>query len=100
VAPGSVGAYIINPNSQFTFIQESTYFGLGENKIGGPFDLKLVAQGTGKNVVVANLSGSSDWSEGHLVLGTYHFWVQGGKLYLKNGAPTTSTDGTIVGTQT
>ena len=34
-------------------------------------------------------------------LGTYQFWVDnGGLLRVKNGAPSNSTDGTVVGTQT
>ncbi len=36
----------------------------------------------------------------HLVLGTYHLWISSGKLYIKSGAPTSATDGTVVGTQT
>jgi hypothetical protein len=36
-----------------------------------------------------------------LRLGTYYLWVSsGGKLYIKSSAPSTDTDGTIVGTQT
>jgi len=42
-----------------------------------------------------------DWDEGHLRLGNYHIWVDSaGDLRIKNGAPTSSTDGTVVGTQT
>ena len=34
-------------------------------------------------------------------LGTYRMWISStGKLYLKNGVPTSDTDGTVVGTQT
>ncbi len=36
----------------------------------------------------------------HLVLGTYHLWISSGKLYIKSGAPTSATDGTVVGAQT
>lgn len=37
----------------------------------------------------------------HLVLGNYHIWVDSnGKLRIKNGVPTTDTDGQIIGTQT
>lgn len=36
-----------------------------------------------------------------LQLGTYHLWVDGsGRLRIKNGVPTSDTDGTVVGTQT
>lgn len=40
------------------------------------------------------------WDDGHLVLGNYHLWVDGtGDLRIKSGAPTSATDGAIVGTQ-
>lgn len=40
------------------------------------------------------------WNSGHLQLGTYHLWVDGsGRLRIKDGAPTSSTDGTVVGAQ-
>lgn len=45
--------------------------------------------------------GDGTWSGEHLVMGTYHLWVSAaGKLYIKNGAPSSDTDGTVVGTQT
>ena len=38
---------------------------------------------------------------GYLVLGNYRIWVDAtGKLRLKDGIPTSDTDGTVVGTQT
>lgn len=41
------------------------------------------------------------WDREHLVLGTYRIWVDStGKLRIKNGAPTSDTDGTVIGTQT
>ena len=55
----------------------------------------------GKDITLLGASGSSDYTKGRLVIGTYYFWVDGsGKFRLKAGAPTTDTDGTIVGTQT
>lgn len=46
-------------------------------------------------------SGQSDWNFYPLILGTYYFWVDSsGRLRIKNGAPTSDTDGTVVGTQT
>ncbi len=44
--------------------------------------------------------GNGAYSGGHLTLGTYHLWISSGKLYIKNGAPTSATDGVVVGTQT
>jgi hypothetical protein len=41
------------------------------------------------------------WVYTPLVLGTYRFWVDSsGRLRIKNGIPTSETDGTVVGTQT
>lgn len=41
------------------------------------------------------------WNTGTLQLGFYHLWVDGaGVLRIKNGAPTSATDGVVVGTQT
>lgn len=40
------------------------------------------------------------WDSGHLELGVYHIWIDmSGRLRIKNSAPTSDTDGTIVGTQ-
>lgn len=42
----------------------------------------------------------SNWDDDHFVMGTYHLWIDSsGRLRVKNGAPTSDTDGTIVGTQ-
>ena len=40
------------------------------------------------------------WNGGHLVLGTYHLWVDAtGDLRIKDGAPSSGTDGAVVGGQ-
>ena len=46
-----------------------------------------------------NIDGGG-WNNGHLRLGNYRIWVDStGDLRIKNGAPTSDTDGTVVGTQ-
>lgn len=46
-------------------------------------------------------NGPSAWNGGHITMGAYHLWVDAtGKLRIKNAAPTSDTDGTVVGTQT
>jgi len=41
------------------------------------------------------------WNSGHIILGAYHLWIDStGNLRIKSGAPTSDTDGTVVGTQT
>jgi hypothetical protein len=40
------------------------------------------------------------WNGGRLLLGSYHLWVDAtGDLRIKSSAPTSDTDGTVVGTQ-
>jgi hypothetical protein len=48
-----------------------------------------------------SLAVDGTWNGGTFLLGAYRLWVDGsGRLRVKNGAPTSDTDGTIVGTQT
>ncbi|MDV0593217.1 MULTISPECIES: glycosyl hydrolase family 28-related protein [unclassified Enterobacter] len=43
----------------------------------------------------------SAWNSQHITLGAYHIWVDGsGVLRIKNGTPTSGTDGTVIGSQT
>lgn len=43
----------------------------------------------------------SAWNTAHMILGNYHLWVDStGDLRIKSGAPTSDTDGAVVGTQT
>lgn len=99
---GSVTNYIINPNNQLIRIWESSYYEpVTANNWGGPAAMTLVTDGTGNNLQVANFSGTSSWSNAHFVMGVYHLWVDAsGKLRIKGSAPTSDTDGTVVGTQT
>jgi hypothetical protein len=53
------------------------------------------------NVQIQDTAGNCGWNTAHLMLGIYHIWVSAaGKLYIKNSAPASDTDGTIIGTQT
>ena len=50
----------------------------------------------------AGFGGAGEWDGPHFVMGTYHFWVDDdtpGRLRMKNGAPTSATDGDLVGAQ-
>lgn len=43
----------------------------------------------------------SAWDGSHLIMGAYHLWVDAtGDLRIKNGVPTSDTDGIVVGAQT
>ena len=98
---GSVTNYVVNPNTQYVFSYEPSSFGIGINKVGGPLPYTIIAEGVGNHLTVANFTGLSAWNGAHLVLGAYHLWVDSatGKLYIKGSAPTSATDGTVVGTQ-
>jgi hypothetical protein len=53
------------------------------------------------NVQVRSLFNSGLYNGAHIELGIYHLWVDSsGRLRIKNSAPTSDTDGTVVGTQT
>lgn len=100
---GSVINYLVNPASQFFYSHEPSVSGLARvNRLGGPSDFTVITEGVDKNLVVQNLSGGSSWVGSHLVLGTYHFWVDGGTgdFRMKNGVPTSAVDGVVIGTQT
>lgn len=58
--------------------------------------------GNGVTQQIGNLEiPNSAWNTSRLVLGTYHIWVDStGDLRINNGAPSSDTDGTVVGTQT
>lgn len=44
--------------------------------------------------------GSGAWNGGHLMIGSYHLWVDAtGDLRIKSSAPASDLDGTVVGTQ-
>jgi hypothetical protein len=53
------------------------------------------------NVKIQDTAGNAGWNTAHLMIGIYHLWVDGtGDLRIKNSAPASDTDGTVVGTQT
>ena len=99
---GSVTNYIVNPNSQIVFTNESFYYGSfnGTANTGGQISSRVYADGTGNNFNISNFSNTSSWVGAHLVMGGYHYWTDAsGRLRIKGGAPTSDTDGTVVGTQ-
>ncbi|OMF37427.1 hypothetical protein BK133_05065 [Paenibacillus sp. FSL H8-0548] len=83
-------AHVI-PDTDLTFLGEI-------NSLSGKRRIKLVEE-----VFVLgdlNVTGGA-YNTGHFTLGAYHFWVDStGKLRIKNGVPTTDTDGIVVGSQT
>lgn len=98
---GAVTNYKVNPNNYYMSIFESTYYGVAtDNFITTPHNIKFVPESTG-NFYIQNLGGGSSWTGSHLVIAPYHLWVDAsGKLRIKGSAPTSDTDGVVVGTQT
>lgn len=46
------------------------------------------------------LTGAGAWNTSHITMGVYHLWIDASnRLRIKNSAPTSDTDGTIVGSQ-
>jgi len=73
--------------------------------VGGDVQLNpgtgSVSNASGNAVVKDTAGNGGAWNTAHLVMGTYHFWVDAvGRLRVKVSTPTSDTDGTIVGTQT
>lgn len=65
---------------------------------------EVITQGGGAFMMQLGNSGltipGGAWNSRHLILGAYHLWIDAsGRLRIKSGAPTSDTDGTIVGTQ-
>lgn len=60
-----------------------------------------VAGKTGRSVGEGvNIAVNGSWNTSHFVLGTNHLWVDSSnKLRIKSSAPTSDTDGSVVGTQ-
>lgn len=71
--------------------------------IGFPSTQELRVGSTSGGIVNTkrHASFTSTWSDFPLTLGNYFFWVDAtGNFRIKSGAPTSDTDGTVVGTQT
>lgn len=52
------------------------------------------------NFLIGQSASGGGWNTGHLRLGPYRLWVDStGDLRIKNGAPTSDTDGAVVGAQ-
>jgi hypothetical protein len=64
---------------------------------GGDFTAEILCPTVVADQIVAN---SSTYNSYPLRLGGYYLWIDAsGRLRIKNGVPTSDTDGTIVGTQ-
>ena len=107
LVPGGLAPYNATPTTAAA-PQDSTIKGqnatAGYASGGGNI---LLVPGTGSvgnvsgNVQIKDTAGNAGWNTAHLMIGIYHLWVDStGRLRVKNSAPTSDTDGTVVGTQT
>jgi len=62
----------------------------------------LMVNGNNLSIPSTTIIGTGAWNSGQLLrLGPYRFWVDSsGRLRIKNGDPSSDTDGTVVGAQT
>lgn len=99
---GSVTNAVVNPNNQLYSISHPRFFGISElnNEVLNA-SKRVTLNNTQANFEIADINGISTFDSGHLVLGTFHIWVDSSsRLRIKNGVPTSQTDGVVVGTQT
>jgi hypothetical protein len=72
-------------------------------KPNGKTDLSLQCS-VGENILLTSAGTkiqNSAWDGRHLILGSWHIWIDAsGRLRMKASAPTTESDGVIIGTQT
>jgi predicted Fe-Mo cluster-binding NifX family protein len=71
-------------------------------KPNGKTDLSLQCS-VGENILLTSAGtkiNNSNWDGRHLLLGSWHIWIDAsGRLRMKASAPTTESDGVIIGTQ-
>ena len=76
-------------NNEYVGMPNTKEIRIGSTSVGGIVSTKQFK------------SFGSEWDSNPLALGNYFFWVDAtGDFRIKSGAPTSDTDGTVVGTQT
>lgn len=87
-SPAKRGAFGYDPVND-CFVAQSMHAGIAKK----PFFINP----SGGAVMI----GDGTWNNGPARMGAFHLWVDGsGRLRIKSSAPTSDTDGTVVGTQT
>lgn len=93
----SGGAWEAKPRVSLQY--NGLYFGDGTNNADAQiyrYDANVLKTGSGDDLMV-----DGGWNTGKLRLGSYYLWVDSsGRLRIKQFAPGSDTDGTVVGTQT
>jgi hypothetical protein len=91
--------FVLESDGNAFGLQAGEYWGFAG--AGGPQRVRY--NPTSTNIEFENNVGASSgaWNGSHFVLGNYHLWVDStGDLRIKNGVPSSDTDGTVVGVQT
>lgn len=107
LVPGGLAPWNLTPTTAAA-PQDSTIKGQNATasfaSVGGDI---ILAPGVGSvsnvsgNVKIQDTSGNAGWNTAHLMIGIYHIWVDSTtRLRIKSSAPTSDTDGTVIGTQT
>lgn len=86
-------------NAEVQIVGGRVYFGTGSSDINASPYIENVNGGAG--TPAHNFTaGDGAWNGSHLIMGSYHFWIDAtGDFRIKSGAPTSDTDGVVVGTQ-
>lgn len=111
----AVASYLTNPlgdsdNNGTLAVSSKTErdfrLAFGCDSVNGVAVIQAIFAGVAKKPLLLNpsggdvMAGGSSWTTGHMRLGAYHLWVDSsGRLRIKSSAPSSDTDGTIVGTQ-
>jgi hypothetical protein len=101
---GSVTTWVANPTNYAITTMEAMYPGFGpvvNNNFYQNGKMTFVFD-SGNGFITQNTSGTATYESGYWNQGTYRYWTNtgDGKFYVKNGVPSSATDGTVVGTQT
>ena len=97
---GQIPSIIVGNATPFKILKANT---VNIDDVGATYSEIGYIDGNG-NIFVngsINMKADGSWGSGkHIILGNYHLWIDTqNRLRIKNGAPNTETDGTVVGSQ-
>ncbi|MEG1234079.1 MAG: hypothetical protein RSE18_09605 [Acinetobacter sp.] len=88
------------------FSNKNKRLAMGYDPVNDFFAMQSIQAGVLKKPLVLNPAGgdvgitTGGWNTGCVLIGNYRLWIDAnGRLRIKNGAPSSDTDGAIVGTQ-
>jgi hypothetical protein len=90
------GYFYLPNNSVLCAPNGNLYLGTALDTFLRRVNVNIAGMGSGDSFQV-----DGTWNGGMLIMGAYYLWVDSsGRLRIKSGAPTSDTDGTVIGTQT